>query len=63
MKNGIDYEKKVYLKIKIFVFTIYIDQASALPFKPMLQLYRNHSTDLQSKLNGWFLYNGNTRLK
>ena len=64
MKNGVASENKnVYLNINIFILTIYIDQASTLPFKTVLPLYRNQSTDLQSKSMGRFLYNGNTRSK
>ena len=59
MKNGVAYKNKnVYLKINI-----YLNQASTLPFRPMLSLYRNQSTDLWSKKMGWFLYHGNTELK
>ena len=59
MKNGVAYKNKsAYLKINI-----YLNQASTLPFKPMLPLCRNQSTDLQSTSMGRFLYNGNTGLK
>ena len=59
MKNGVAYKNQdVYLNINIC-----LNQASALPFRPVLPLYRNQSTDLWSKLIGWFLYNGNTGLK
>ena len=64
MKNGVASENKnVYLNINIFILTIYIDQASTLPFRPVLLLYRNQCIDLQSKSMKRFLYNGNTRLK
>ena len=59
MKNGVAYKNKnVYLKINI-----YLNQASTLPFRPVLSLYRNQSTDSWSKSMGWFLYNGKTGLK
>ena len=59
MKNGLAYKNKnVYLKINIF-----LNQASTLPFRPVLPLYRNQSTDLWSKSMEGFLYNGNTGLK
>ena len=64
MKNGVVSENKnVYLNINIFILTIYIDQVSNLLFTPVLPLYRNQSTDLHNISVGWFLYNGNTRLK
>ena len=64
MKNGIASENKnVYLNINIFILTIYIDKESTFPFRSVLPLYRNQSTDLHSKSMGRFLYNGNTRLK
>ena len=64
MNNGVaSGNKSVYLKINIFILTIYIDQASTLPSRPVLPLYRNQSNDLQSKSMGRFPYNGNTRLK
>ena len=64
MNNGVASENKsVYLKINIFILTIYIDQASTLPSRPVLPLYRNQSNYLQSKSMGRFLYNGNTRFK
>ena len=64
MKNGDASENKnAYLNIDIFILTIYIDKASALPFRPVLPLCRNQSTDLQSRSMGRFLYNDNTRLK
>ena len=50
--------KKVYLKINI-----YLNQASTFLFGPVLLLYRNQSTDLQTKPLGRFLYNGNNELK
>ena len=59
MKNGIAYKNQnVCRKINI-----YLNQASTLPFRLMLPLYRNLSTDLRSKSMGQFLYNGNIRLK
>ena len=59
MKNRVAYKNKnVYLKINI-----YLNQASTLPFRPVLPLYRNQSTDLWSKSMEGFLYNGNTGLK
>ena len=59
MKNGVAYKNQmVYLKINI-----YINQASTLPFRSMLPLYRNQFTDLWGKSMGWFLYNGNTGMK
>ena len=59
MKNGAGYENEnVYVKINI-----YLNQASTLPFRPVLSLYRNESTDLWSKSMGWFLYSGNIGLK
>ena len=64
MKNGLASESKnMYLKVNIFILTVFINQTSTLPFKPVLPLYRNQSTDLQSKSMGRFLYNGKTRLK
>ena len=64
MKNGIAFEyKNMYLKINIFILTVFINQTSTLPFRPVLPLYRNQSTDLQSKSIGRFLYNGKTWLK
>ena len=64
MKNGVASENKnMYLKINIFILTIYIDQTSTLPFRPVFALYRNQSTDLQSKSMGRFLYNGKTWLE
>ena len=42
MKNGVAYKNQnVYLKINI-----YHNQVSPLPSRPVLQLYRNQSTDL-----------------
>ena len=62
MKNGVASENKnMYLKINIFILTVFINQTSTLPFRPVLPLYRNQSTDLQSKSIGRFLYNGKTR--
>ena len=59
MKNRIAYKNKnAYLKINI-----YLNQASTLPFRPMLPLYRNQCTDLQSTSMGQFLYKDNTGLK
>ena len=59
MKNAVAYKNQnVCLKIDI-----YLNQASALQFRPVLPLYRNQSTDIWSKSMGWFLYNGNTGLK
>ena len=59
MKNRVaNKNKNVYLKINI-----YLNQASTLPFRPVLPLYRNQSTDLWSKSMEGFLYNGNTGLK
>ena len=59
MKNGVAIKtKNVYIKINI-----YLNQASTLPFTPMLPLYRDQSTDLSSKSMGWFLHNLNTGLK
>ena len=59
MKNGVAYRNQdVDLKI-----SIHLNQASTLPFRPVLSLCRNQSTDLWSKSMGWFLYNGNTGLK
>ena len=59
MKDGVTYkDQNVYLKINI-----YLSQAFALPFRPVLPLYRNQSTELWRKSMGWFLYNGNTGLK
>ena len=64
MKNRVASENKnVYLNINIFILTTYIGQAYTLTFRPVLPLYRNQSTDLQSKSMGQFLYNDNTRLK
>ena len=52
MKNGVASENQnVYLKMNI-----YLNQASTLRFRPVLPLYRNQSTDIWSKLMGWFLY-------
>ena len=59
MKNGVTYKNQnVYLKINI-----YLNQASTLPLRPVLPLYRSQPTDLWSKSMRWFLYNGNTGLK
>ena len=59
MKNGVSYKNQnVYVKINI-----YLNQASTLPFRSVLSLYRNESTSIWSKVMGWFLYNGNTGLK
>ena len=64
MKNGVASENKnMYLKTNIFILTVFINQTSTLPFRPVLPLYINQSTDLQSKSMGWFLYSGKTRLK
>ena len=64
MKNGVASESKnMYLKINIFILTVFINQTFNLPFKPVLPLYRKQSTDLQSKSMGRFLYNDKTRLK
>ena len=64
MKNGVASENKnVYLKINVFILTVCINQTSTLPFRPVLPLYRNQSTDLQIKSLGQFLYNDKTRLK
>ena len=42
MKAGVPYKNQnVYLKINF-----YLNQASTLPFRPVLPLYRNQSTDL-----------------
>ena len=63
MKNGIAFEyKNMYLKINIFILTVFINQTSTLPFRPVLPLNRNQSTDLQSKSMVRFLYKGKTRL-
>ena len=59
MKNGVA-SKDMYLKINIIISTIYIDEASTLPFRLALPLYRNQSTDLQSKSIGRFLCSGET---
>ena len=59
MKNEVAYKNKnMYLKINI-----YLNQASTFPFRPMLPLYINKSTNLQTTSMGQFLYNGNTGLK
>ena len=64
MKNGVASENKnMYQQINIFILTVFINQTSTLPFRPVLPLYRNQSTDLQSKSMVRFLYNGKTRLK
>ena len=48
MKNGVASENKnMYLKINIFILTVFINQTSTLPFRPVLPLLRNQSTDLQ----------------
>ena len=61
MKNGVASENKnMYLKINIFILTVFINQTSTLLFRPVLPLYRNQSTDLQSKSMRRFLYNGKT---
>ena len=58
MKNAAGYKNQnVYLKINI-----YLNQATTPPFRPVLSLYRNQSTDLWRKSMEWFLYNGNTGL-
>ena len=62
MKNGVA-SKDMYLKINIIISTIYIDEASTLSFRLALPLYRNQSTDLQSKSIGRFLCSGETWLK
>ena len=42
MKDLVAYKNQnVYLKINI-----YLNQASTLPFRPVLSLYRNQSTDI-----------------
>ena len=56
MKNGVAYTSK-NLKINI-----YLNQASTLPFSPMLPLYRNQPTDLRSTSMGQFLYKGQAGL-
>ena len=59
MENGVAYKiQNVYLKINT-----YLNHSSTLPFRPVLPLYRNQSTDLWSKSMEGFLYNGNTGLK
>ena len=59
MKNRVAYENKNrYLKININ-----LNNVSTSPFRPMLPLHRNQSTNLQSRLMGQFIYNGNTGLK
>ena len=59
MKNEVAYKNQnVYLKINV-----YVNQTSTLHFRPVLSLYRNQSTDTQSKSMGQFLYNDNTGLK
>ena len=64
MKNGVAPENKnMYLNINIFILSVFINQTSTLPFRPVLPLYRNQSTNLQSKSMGRFLCNGKTRLK
>ena len=64
MKNGVASENKnMYLKINIFILTVFINQTSTLPFRPVLPLYKNQSTDLQSKSMGRFLCNGKDKLK
>ena len=62
MKNGVA-SKDMYLKINIIISTIYIDEASTLPFRLALPLYRNQSTDLQSKSIERFLCSGEIWLK
>ena len=45
IKNAVPYKSKnMYLTINI-----YLTQAFTLPFRPVLLLYRNQPTDLQSK--------------
>ena len=59
MENGVAYKNQnIYLKINP-----YLNQASSLPFRLVLPLYGNQSTDLWSQSMGCFLYNGNTGLK
>ena len=59
MKNGVACKNQnMYVKI-----SIYLNQASTLPFRPMLPLYRNQSSSLWSKSMGWFLHNGNSGLR
>ena len=49
MKNEVAYKKQnVYLNLNL-------NQASTLPFGPVLPLYRNQSTDIWSKSMGLFL--------
>ena len=61
MKDGNASENKnIYLKVNIFMLTVLINQTSTLPFMPVLPLYRNHCTNLQSKLMERFLFNGKT---
>ena len=44
MKNGVAYKNQnLYLKINI-----YHNEASTLPYRPVLPLYRNQSTDIWS---------------
>ena len=53
MKNRFAYKNKnVNLKTNI-----YLNEVSTLPFRLMLSLYGNQSTDFWSKSTGWFLYN------
>ena len=53
MKNEVAYKNK-NMDLKI---NIYLNQASTFPFRPMLSLYINESTNLQSTSMGQFLYN------
>ena len=56
--------ENIYLKINIFILNFsFIKQTTTWIFGPLLPLYSNQSTDLQSKSMGRFLYNGKTRLK
>ena len=52
MKNGVASEnKKMYLKINIFILTVFINQTSIWLFRRVLPLYRNKSTALIYRAN------------
>ena len=54
MKNGVASENKnMHLKINTFILTV--NQTSTLLFRSVFPLYKNQSTDLQSKSMEWCL--------
>ena len=65
MKNGVASEnKKMYLKINIFILTVFINQTYlAIQASVAIIQKQVYCSDLQSKSIGRFLYNVKTRLK